>query len=106
MQATCSPKTGPADWIVDEREFRRSEACEAAHALAELLLARGEALSATVACERGLRIDRYEDSLWRICVSAYERAGDTAAAERTGNLASLVAQHSPAKAERAGQVFG
>jgi DNA-binding SARP family transcriptional activator len=77
------PEEGPADWVHDEREFRRSEACEAACALAELFLARGEALSAAVACERGLRFERYEDSLWRTCVSAYERAGDTAAAERT-----------------------
>jgi DNA-binding SARP family transcriptional activator len=76
------PEDGPADWVVEERERRRREACEAAIALAQLLLARGEALSAAVVCERGLGFDRYQDSLWKTCVLAYEQAGDAAAAER------------------------
>jgi DNA-binding SARP family transcriptional activator len=77
------PEDGPADWVVDERDLRRAEACEAACALAETLLGRGEALSAAVACERGLHVDRYEDALWRTCIAAYEHGGDAAAAERT-----------------------
>lgn len=77
------PEDGPADWIVDERDLRRAEACEAAGALAETLLERGEALSAAIACERGLHVDRYEDALWRTCIAAYECGGDAAAAERT-----------------------
>lgn len=77
------PEDGPADWVWDERELRRTEACEAARALAELALARGDLLSAAIACERGLHVDRHEDGLWRLCEAAYERAGNTAAAERT-----------------------
>ena len=77
------PEDGPADWVVDERDLRRAEACEAAGALAETLLERGEALSAAIVCERGLHVDRYEDALWRTCIAAYERGGDPAAAERT-----------------------
>jgi DNA-binding SARP family transcriptional activator len=77
------PEDGPADWVWDERELRRAEACEAAHMLAELALIRGDLLSAAIACERGLHIDRHEDGLWRLCEKAYERAGNTAAAART-----------------------
>jgi DNA-binding SARP family transcriptional activator len=77
------PEDGPAEWVLDERELRRAEACESAHALGECLLADGEPLSAAIACERGLHLDRYEDGLWRLCAAAYEQAGDAAAAERT-----------------------
>ena len=77
------PEDGPAEWVLDERDLRRTEVCEAAYGLAELLLARGEALSAAVVCERGIHVDRYEDTIWRTCASAYEAAGDAAAAERT-----------------------
>jgi DNA-binding SARP family transcriptional activator len=77
------PEDGPADWVVDERELRRAGFCEAAHGLAELLLSRGEALSAALVCERAIHADRYTDTLWRTCAAAYEQAGDTAAAERT-----------------------
>ena len=77
------PEDGPTDWAVAERDYRRAEACEAAFALGRLLLERGEPMSAAAVCERGLHVDRHEDALWRLCVNAYERAGDTAAAERT-----------------------
>jgi DNA-binding SARP family transcriptional activator len=76
------PEDGPAEWLLDHRDRRRAEACEAARSLAQALLERGQPLSAAVTCERGIYVDRYEDELWRLCVEAYERAGDAAAAER------------------------
>jgi DNA-binding SARP family transcriptional activator len=77
------PEDGPAEWLVEERERRSAEACEAAHSIAVLLLERDEPAAATVACERGLRIDRFRDDLWRLCISSHERTGDLAAALRT-----------------------
>ena len=43
---------------------------------------RGDPVAAAVACERGLHADQYNDALWRLCMSAYEQAGDAAAAAR------------------------
>jgi DNA-binding SARP family transcriptional activator len=76
------PEDGPAEWLVEERERRSAEACEAAHAVARGLLERGEPAAATVACERGLHIDRFRDDLWRLCIRSHERTGDFAAASR------------------------
>jgi DNA-binding SARP family transcriptional activator len=76
------PEDGPADWVVHERERRRDEASESAHAVAEMHLERGDPVAAAVACERGLHADQYDDALWRLCISAYEKAGDAAAAAR------------------------
>ena len=76
------PEDGPADWVVHERERRRDEASESAHAVAEMHLERGDPVAAAVACERGLHADQYDDALWRLCIGAYEKAGDAAAAAR------------------------
>jgi DNA-binding SARP family transcriptional activator len=76
------PEDGPAEWLVRERDRRRDEVSEAAHAVARLHLDRGDPVGAAVACERGLHADHYDDALWRLCVSAYEQAGDQAAAAR------------------------
>jgi DNA-binding SARP family transcriptional activator len=76
------PEDGPADWVVHERERRRDEASESAHAVAEMQLERGDPVAAAVACERGLHADQYDDALWRLCIGAYEKAGDAAAAAR------------------------
>jgi DNA-binding SARP family transcriptional activator len=75
---------GPAEWIVYERERRRSEASQAAQDLGEVLLEQGRPVAAARACERGLRIDRHNDELWRLCIHAFERAGQAAAAAEAG----------------------
>jgi DNA-binding SARP family transcriptional activator len=77
------PEEGPAEWVVAEREARRTAAARAALSVAEGLLARGQPLAAATACESGLAVDRCDDDLWRLCTEAYERAGDRAAAART-----------------------
>lgn len=73
---------GPADWVVSERERCRVDAASAAALLAEVELGRGRPAAAATACERGLRIDRYHDQLWRLLVEACGAAGDRAAAAR------------------------
>jgi DNA-binding SARP family transcriptional activator len=74
------PEDGPAEWVVDERERRRTQVSAAAESLARSLLERGEAAAAVAACEHGLDRDRHRDALWRLLISAREQAGDLALA--------------------------
>ena len=76
------PEEGPAEWLTQPREQLRLAAVEAAQSLAELLLRRGEAQAAARVCNRGLRIERYHDPLWRLLIQARDSAGDKGAASR------------------------
>jgi DNA-binding SARP family transcriptional activator len=77
------PEDGPADWAVGEREMLRSEVTEAATRLAALALEAGDGVAARHAAERGLRLDRFRDELWRSLIEAHRAVGDAAAAMRT-----------------------
>jgi len=81
-QGDLLPEDGPAEWIIELREQYRTEATNAAVALAELELDAGDPRAAAAACERGLGIDHYRDELWRLLREAHERAGHHAAAAR------------------------
>jgi DNA-binding SARP family transcriptional activator len=76
------PEAGPAEWVVMPRERYRVEASEAALALTELHVERGDLGSAVAVGEQGLRIDRFRDAQWRILITACELAGDAAGALR------------------------
>ena len=76
------PEEGPAEWVTDRRETARLAAVEAAQALAELLLADGDAEAAASVCAAGLRVERYHDPLWRLLIRARDQAGDQGAATR------------------------
>jgi DNA-binding SARP family transcriptional activator len=76
------PEEGPAEWVVEPREQLFEEALEAARGLAESLLALGDPLGAVRACRRGLALERQNAALWRLCVEAYEAAGDPLSADR------------------------
>ncbi len=76
------PEEGPAEWVVEPRELLLEEALEAARGLAESLLALGDPLAAARACRRGLALERRDAALWRLCVEAYEAAGDPLSADR------------------------
>lgn len=76
------PEDGPAEWVLEERDRYRLQAAGAARSLAEMRLAEGDAVEAAAVCERGLRIDRYNDDLWRLLVDAYAAADNHAAATR------------------------
>jgi DNA-binding SARP family transcriptional activator len=71
---------GPAEWVVEERARRYTQAVDAARAIAELSLELGRPLAAARATERALALDRHDDELWRTLVGAYTRAGNAAAA--------------------------
>jgi len=77
------PEDGPAEWVVAERDRLRQEAAEAATALGAAELRRGCPGAAAEALERGLRIDPFRDTAWRLLVGAYDLVGDFAAAART-----------------------
>jgi DNA-binding SARP family transcriptional activator len=74
------PEEGPADWVVAERDRYRAAASDLALNLAVGRDRRQESALAVSACERGLRIDRYRDDLWRLLITLHEGAGDGAAA--------------------------
>ena len=77
------PEEGPAEWVIEPREQLLEEAVEVARGLAESLLALGDPLAAARACRRGLVLEQRDASLWRLCVAAYEAAGDSRSADRT-----------------------
>jgi DNA-binding SARP family transcriptional activator len=76
------PEEGPAEWVVEPREELLEGATEAARGLAEALLALRDPLGAARACRRGLALDRRDPALWRLCVAAYEAAGEPLSAAR------------------------
>lgn len=70
---------GPAEWVVMERERCRAQAVEAAELLADACRDSGDLDACVRACERGLRLDRFRDNLWRRLISAHQREGNRAA---------------------------
>jgi DNA-binding SARP family transcriptional activator len=76
------PEAGTAEWILTRREELRTAAAEVAERLATLLLEQEDLVGAISVCERGLSIDGFRDGLWRLAVSAHERRGHHAVAER------------------------
>ena len=76
------PEEGPAEWILEKREYYRFAAIEAAESLAETALALGKVGAAAEACERGLAIERSHDPFWRLFIEAEERAGNRVTARR------------------------
>lgn len=84
---------GSAEWVLAERDRYRLQAGDASHARAEILVATGQPEAGAIEAERGLRIDPYRDSLWRLLISAHERAGDPAAATQArGRYAAVLTE--------------
>ena len=74
---------GPADWVVERREQFKADVVAAAIIAAEIALELERPPTAVYACERGLAIDRYSDSLWKLLARAHESAGDPVTAARS-----------------------
>ena len=83
VYAELFPEEGPVDWVLERREQLLDGAIEAATSLAEALLALGDPAGAVRACRRGLALDRDDAALSRICLEAYEAAGERSSTERT-----------------------
>ena len=84
------PEDGPAEWVVAVRERVRVDGADVAARLAGLALEDGDAEAAYIAAERGLRVDRYRDDLWRRLVEAHRARGDQASAARAERDYALV----------------
>lgn len=84
------PEDGPAEWVVGAREQVRVDAADVAARLAGLALQDGDPDAAYIAAERGLRVDRYRDDLWRRLVDAHRARGDQAAAARAERDYALI----------------
>lgn len=76
------PEDGPAEWVVQVREEYRLRAAEAASTLATACATAGELEAAARAAGQAVRIDRWNDTAWRVLIDALERTGDVAAAGR------------------------
>lgn len=88
------PEEGPADWVVEPRERLRLRAAEGAARLVDVLTEIGAPPARLItACERGLRIDRYSDALWKRMICVHESCGDVAKAARLrAQYASVLAE--------------
>ena len=84
------PEEGPADWVAERRDQYRARAIEAAERLAEEALLVGDLPAVVRACRFGLELDRYQDALWRMLISARERGGEAGAASRDRREYALV----------------
>ncbi|MGZ4680243.1 MAG: AfsR/SARP family transcriptional regulator, partial [Ilumatobacteraceae bacterium] len=73
---------GPAEWVVGHRDALRIEMVRACSIAGEAAMKLGMLQDATRMSERGLAVDRYADSLWRLQIDALERSSDKASAER------------------------
>jgi DNA-binding SARP family transcriptional activator len=73
---------GPAEWLVRERDRLCLAAADAAERLAVLELEAGSLSAAMSVARRGLTLDCYRESLWRLAERAAERMADPVAAAR------------------------
>ena len=73
---------GPAEWVVGHRDALRLEMIRACTIAAEAAMKLGMPHEATRISERGLAVDRYADSLWRLQIESLEQSSDKTAAER------------------------
>ena len=73
---------GPAEWVVGHRDALRLEMIRACTIAAEAAMKLGMPHEATRMSERGLAVDRYADSLWRLQIESLEQSSDKTSAER------------------------
>ncbi len=73
---------GPATWAVREREDRQQAYLSAVRYLASVRSTQADWDVAVSLCRQGLRVDRYQDELWRLLLAALESAGRSVDLER------------------------
>ncbi len=74
------PETGPAEWVVPERERLRALAASTGAAAAQVALNLGELAAGIRAARRSLELDPYHDQSWRLLAELCDRQGDHTAA--------------------------
>jgi DNA-binding SARP family transcriptional activator len=73
---------GPAEWVTGHRDALRLDMVRACTIAGEAAMKLGMLHDATRMSERGLSVDRYVDSLWRLQIDSLEQSSDKASAER------------------------
>ncbi|MGH9133247.1 MAG: BTAD domain-containing putative transcriptional regulator [Ilumatobacteraceae bacterium] len=73
---------GAADWVVEIRDSLRLAAGATARLAATAAHERGDAGEALNLAERGLQLDRFDDTMWNVAIDAHTARGETGAAER------------------------
>ena len=73
---------GPSTWAVRERDERQHAYLAASRHLAVVRSSQNDWDAAIVLCRQGLRMDRYQDELWRLLLNALESAGRSVDLER------------------------
>ena len=74
------PETGPAEWVVAERERLRALAASTGAGAAQLALSLGELSIGIRAARRSLELDPYHDQSWQLLAELCDRQGDHTAA--------------------------
>ena len=97
-EVTCSPRKGSADWVVEAREALRMAAGATARLAATTAYQRGDMGEALTMAERGLQLDRFDDTMWNVVIDAHAARGETSAAVRArrtydGVLEELGSRH-------------
>ncbi|MGA8015777.1 MAG: winged helix-turn-helix domain-containing protein [Candidatus Dormiibacterota bacterium] len=77
------PEEGPAPWVEALRERCIAQASDAAVSVSEAAMAARLPAAVAEACAAGLRLDAYNDHLWRLLITAEEGSGNLAAAARS-----------------------
>ena len=73
---------GSADWVVETRDALRIAAGATARLAATAAYQRGDMAEALTMAERGLQLDRFDDTMWNIVIDAHAARGETGAAAR------------------------
>ena len=73
---------GSADWAVEARDALRVAASTTARWAASAAYDRGDTAEALTMAERGLQLDRFDDTLWNVVIDAHSARGETGAAAR------------------------
>lgn len=74
------PETGPAEWVVPERERLRAVAAATGAEAARVALVLGELPIGIRAARRSLELDPYHDQSWQLLAELCDRQGDHTAA--------------------------
>jgi two-component SAPR family response regulator len=73
---------GSADWVVEARDTLRIAAAATARLAATAAYERGDSAEALAMAERGLQLDRFDDTMWNVVIDAHAARGETGAAAR------------------------
>jgi len=77
------PGTGPAEWVVTDRELRANFAAEIGERLAVALVSLGRPAEAADAARRAIALSRERDGAWRALFSALQASGDQMSLRRS-----------------------